>query len=399
MSDKVFCIVPWVHLHVWPNGQAYPCCLTSWNHPVGNINQTPMIDVWNSDGMKQLRKNIIAGVPSDSCSRCYECEENGGRSHRQNLNDDYKHRFHEVEETHSDGTVDEMSLSYYDIRFSNFCNFKCRTCGPELSSGWYEDSVALGHIPDTAKKFIRLHETPDQVWEEIAPHLSKVEKIYFAGGEPLLIDEHYKILKYLIANNQTDVFLGYNTNFSTLKYKDNNCLELWKHFSKVYIGVSLDGYGEIGEYIRDGLVWSRLEDNIRQFKAALPNADLIISCTLSIFNALHMPEFHRYMVDQGLIKPGDWDVNILLYPEHYRIQMLPDQYKDEFFKKYQDTIDWLEQNTTLSRAADGYRAAMAAVKNAPPVPPERLTKFRALTAQLDQLRKQDFATTFKGYNI
>ena len=105
------------------------------------------------------------------------------------------------------------------------------------------------------------------------------------------------------------------------------------------------------------------------------------------------------MVTEGFIAPGDWDVNILLFPEHYRIQLLPDKYKSQLYASYTDIICWLEQFPNTGRAIAGYNAAIAAVKNAPPAPISQLEKFRELTAKIDALRGQNFATTFKEYVI
>jgi hypothetical protein len=183
-----------------------------------------------------------------------------------------------------------------------------------------------------------------------------------------------------------------------LKYKDKDCIELWKQFKNVRIGASVDGMGERGEYIRQGFDWDRFEKNVIRLKAELPNLDFYISCTLSIFNALHMPDFHRYMVVKGYIKPADWDVNVLLFPEHYRFQILPEQYKQQFIESYERMVSYLEAQPGTDRAVGGYKSAINYMKEQD-LSTSKMEQFKKITSDLDILRKQDFATTFTEFKL
>ena len=128
-DNKHFCILPWIHMHIWPNGVTYPCCLATNDFVLGNTNESSFEELWNSKRMRMLRKNILADRPTTGCSRCYEHEEQGSRSMRQNMNKDYEHFNERTKLTNDDGSVDNVFMAYMDIRFSNICNFKCRTCG------------------------------------------------------------------------------------------------------------------------------------------------------------------------------------------------------------------------------------------------------------------------------
>ena len=214
--NKTFCILPWIHLHIWPNGITYPCCLTTNDYVLGNTNSSSFIELWNSSRMKELRQNIIAGKPTTGCSRCYEHEIQGYKSLRQNMNKDFQHLFSRTKLTKEDGTVDNIYMAYMDIRFSNICNFKCRTCGPELSSFWVDDAISLGRCPQDQLKLLKIKNTLDELWQDMEEWIDTVERIYFAGGEPLIMDEHYKILEYLINIGKTNIIIYYNTNFSNL---------------------------------------------------------------------------------------------------------------------------------------------------------------------------------------
>ena len=70
-NSKNFCVLPWIHMHVWPNGKTFPCCLTPYSEDIGDAN-SGLKAVWNGDKMKQLRLNMLEDKPSVGCQRCYE---------------------------------------------------------------------------------------------------------------------------------------------------------------------------------------------------------------------------------------------------------------------------------------------------------------------------------------
>ena len=107
-------------------------------------------------------------------------------------------------------------MTYWDIRFSNLCNLSCRSCGYIFSSNWYQDQAKLAGGDWKLKNPVMNYagRTETDMWEQLEPHLDYVEQIYFAGGEPLLMEEHYKILDELVRRERFDVRLVYNTNFT-----------------------------------------------------------------------------------------------------------------------------------------------------------------------------------------
>ena len=149
------------------------------------------------------------------------------------------------------------------------------------------------------------------MWEQLEPHLDYVEQIYFAGGEPLLMEEHYRILEELVRREKFDVRLIYNTNFTQTYLKNRSVFEYWRQFRSVAVGASLDASGDRAEYIRKGTDWAQVVENRREMLRVCPEVDFYISPTLSIMNAWHLPDFHREWVDLGFIRPQDLNVNIL----------------------------------------------------------------------------------------
>lgn len=390
-KSKVFCIYPWTHLNAGPDGQAYPCCMTDFKCSVGDTKKDTLATIWNNDSMKQLRLDMLNETPIEGCSRCYEQEKSGFVSGRISANKHHGHHITKVLETNPDGSLDQFKMVYWDIRFSNLCNLRCRSCGHIYSSQWYQDQVKLAGpvwaINNQVLNYAGRTET--DMWEQLEPHLEYVEQIYFAGGEPLLMEEHYNILEELIKRGRTDVRLIYNTNFTHTKLKDKYVFEYWKKFDSVSVGASLDAMGPRGEYIRKGTNWDQVERNREKMLEICPRVDFYISATLSILNAKHLPDFHKNWVERGLIKAQDFNVNILLDPQHYRIDIATQEYKDEISALYWDHLDWLQQcGDSLGRATTGFESAiklMNSTDNSYLIP-----KFWEKTKQLDDIRNESW---------
>ena len=384
-ENKTFCILPWIHLHSFPTGEAYPCCNTEMPNKVGNTNTQSIEEIWHSDEMKAVRSNMLAGKTVDGCKRCYEQEDAGFFSMRLSSN---KHFGHHIALT--DNENPDLKLIYWDIRFSNLCNLRCRSCGHIFSSNWYDDQKALmqmeGHqLQDKRINFAGRSET--DMWDQLKDQIDNLEQVYFAGGEPLIMEEHYRLLNELIARGKTDVRLIYNTNFTELQYKKTNVLELWKEFKSVSVGASLDAMGIRAEYIRKNCNWNQIERNREQMLKICPSVDFYISPTLSILNALHLPAFHKDWVNKGFLKPQDLNVNILQDPAYYRIDALPFQYKVEVQESYLEHIEWLRPQDQLNRATTGFESAikfmMADDKT------HILKNFWERTNKLDQIRHEN----------
>jgi radical SAM protein with 4Fe4S-binding SPASM domain len=357
MNSESFCMLPWTHLHAWPDGRAYPCCLAKAEHPVGNLKEQTMLEVWNAEDMREMRKNMLEDKPCKQCGDCYEQEEAGFASMRNNSNKSFGHLINEVDQTLQDGTHPEMKYRYWDVRFSNICNLKCRSCGSIFSSRWYDDDIKLWGKP-LRPRVQFAGRTDMDIWEQMQPHVPFLEQIYFAGGEPLIMEEHNRILKMLIATDNTKVRLIYNTNLTELKFKRESVIDLWKHFPQVCVAASLDDMGERAAIIRSGTDWADIEKNIRELKQECPHIDFMISPTLSMMNIWNFVNFHKYMIEQGFIEPKDFNLNILQGPECYRIDVLPLSIKLQFKQQFEEHIEWLTPRDSLHRATGGFEAAI-----------------------------------------
>ena len=383
-ESKTFCIYPWIHLHAYPTGEAYPCCHAEMKYPVGNCRSNTLSEIWQDRPMQKLRADMLSETPNAACGRCYEQEQSGFFSGRKSAN---KHHGHHIKKLDHN----PFEMTYWDIRFSNLCNLKCRSCGHIFSSQWYQDQAKLAG-DDWAKRHKVLNiagRTDTDMWEQLLPHLDYVEQIYFAGGEPLLMEEHYRILDELVKRSLFHVRLIYNTNFTHTDLKGRSVFEYWKLFDSVAVGASLDGAKDHAEYIRKGTKWPQVEQNRIDMLRICPGVDFYISPTLSIMNAWHLPDFHRNWVERGFIQAQDLNVNILQDPLHYRIDIAPIKYKQRLRIKYEEHIDWLKDKDPLQRASVGFESAinfMMATDNT-----HLIDTFWRKTHELDIMRSENIS--------
>jgi MoaA/NifB/PqqE/SkfB family radical SAM enzyme len=387
-ESKMFCMYPWVHLHAWPTGGAYPCCMAEHDGDVGNTKENTLEEIWNGPGMREIRNNMLNEKPSKACVRCYESENSGFFSGRKSANKHHGHHIERALATQSDGSADKFEMTYWDIRFSNLCNLSCRSCGHIFSSSWYKDQAALAG-PEWKKQNQVLNyagRTEMDMWEQLEPHLEFVEQIYFAGGEPLMMKEHYNILDELEKRGKFDVRLVYNTNFTHTKLKDREVFDYWKKFDSVAVGASLDGMGPQAEYIRKGTKWDVVERNRELMMKVCPNVDFYVSPTLSIMNAWHITDFHKSWVEKGYIRHQDLNVNCLQDPAHFRIDIAPNNVKKELIDRYEKHLEWLRPHDKLNRATVGFESAINFLKNGDHS--HLIPEFWRRTDQLDVLRKE-----------
>ena len=402
-KSKTFCMMPWVHMHAFADGRVYPCCFGDYHTPMGNLREHTMEQVWNNNEYQELRRNMLNEKPSSVCKKCYEQEENGIFSLRNSINRSHGKYVDEVNLTASDGTHPEFKLRYWDVRFSNLCNFSCRSCGPVFSSNWYKEHVKMfGRKPEVDGKELSVVEYAGRskydIWEQMQTHIPYLDQVYFAGGEPLIMEEHYMLLEKLIEIGKTDINLQYNTNFSEMSYKGKDVIELWKHFSNVSVGASLDGAYARGEMMRKGQRWDQVVANRQRMINEVPHIDFYISATVSVMNVLHVLDFHREWCELGLIEPKDFDVNVLYSPDWYRIDILPEKFKRQVVKPaYEKHIAWLADKDPVTRATNGFRGALNML-----LANERsdlIPRFVEQVEKLDSSRGEDFWSTFPELRV
>lgn len=400
IDDDHFCILPWIHLHGYPEGKAYPCCDSNRHHPLGDMNTHSMEEIWNDEPMKKLRHAMLNKIDSPNCTKCYEKEKIGYYTIRNSFNKHFGHHIKEVlPATQEDGTLDLFKMRYYDVRFSNLCNMKCRTCGDTFSSLWADENkkrfpweVETNPVLQNKVTFSGRHET--DILDQLIPHIPYVQQIYFAGGEPLIMPEHYVIMNMLIEQERFNVKIVYNSNFSKVIYGGNNILEDWKLFKSVSVGASLDAEGARGEYIRKGTKWKDIVANRKKMIEICPRVDFYLSPTVSLFNVLHVGDFHRNWAEQGLIKPHSFHVNPLYGPLDRAVDVLPQNIKDVATEKLLKHIDWIhtQGQEAVERCVPEFEALIKQMNGADRT--DLIPRFFEINDPLDEWRDEKFDDVF-----
>ncbi len=394
-DSKTFCMFPWVHLNATPKGDVYPCCSNDYTDPVGNTKDNTLEEIFNSPKMKELRVDMLNEKKNKICDFCYKHEEAGPYSFRNYSKEHFGKYFDEiVPSTQEDGTVDEFKMRYFDIRFSNICNFKCRTCGSEFSSKWGEE-MRKNYDPNHPV-LIHVDDNRGTVLDEVLEHIEHIDLAYFAGGEPLITDEHYTMLEAMIRKGRTDITLRYNTNASNIKYKKHDVLDLWKHFKKIELSCSIDHYGERAEYMRKGTDWGVVESNLLTFRE-LDYVIFQMNTVFSIYNYLTIGDFYQYLKDKNIVRTEDWyhSLYLAVHPNYYCAKSLPKELKTVAGEK---ALAWANANMDDKTCVP--RLVVDAVNFANDTDQwgEVRDKFLMHTKSVDRIRGENFWETFPELN-
>ena len=368
-GGKHFCVLPWIHFHAWPDSNVMPCCVANSSMPVSKVVPgESIIQMMNSDSYKRLRKSMLNDEYVVECRRCYELEDAGvwtmRKSHNKRRGLEYTDMIQST--TEDDGSISEFTMKYMDIRFSNLCNMKCRSCGPGCSSLWAQeiiDNHGMEHYTKHFKstKMVVTNNEDMSFMAKLKPYLKDVVEVYFAGGEILITPEHYECLDYWIENGlNKDIELTYTTNMGSLKFKDKDLINYWKQFPKLQIWASLDASGEIAEVMRKGTDWPRIVRNINKLKEAVPHAQFQITPTISIWNVFSFCDFFDMLIDEELIDRNTVPrFNTASHPWYANIMILPDFVKEKLIDRYRVSLEKYSYNEEI---ANGFRVVMKTLK-------------------------------------
>ena len=341
--NNYFCPLPWLHSFIMNNGYISICCHSGQGPNKGilyknngvkyNIKNGDSINKSrNSELIKEVRKSILNNKWHPECIRCKK---------EFNLNLENRPKY-ELEEwgrilsknkaltlTNSDGSINlkDFPIHYYDIRFGNKCNLKCRICSPNGSNFWNKDYNIIWENKYKIEKHYDWYKNK-KFWNHIEKNLKYINKIDLSGGEPLIIQQHWDFLKYCVTKNYAkNITLNYNTNLFFLP-KD---ISIWKQFKKIQLGVSIDSLFEKNDYIRYPSKWDNLIKNFNKIKS-IKTINSRISTTISIYNILDLPDLLNFFkVERILIHP-------LHTPKYLNCKSFPKEIKEKIKILLEDKI-------------------------------------------------------------
>jgi len=380
-----FCVLPWINLHVATTGAISPCC--EFGGEIANLSASTLSDAWRSDELAAIRKAFIDGVPLKACDKCVDRERSEGNSLRLNSNRQFADWGEAIAAADAPLEAAPEHPAAFDLRFSNLCNFKCRSCWHGASSKWYADGRAIGvTLSDRAE--ISSFESVDDFIGQVGPGLPQVEHIYFAGGEPLMMPEHYALLERLIALGRTDVRISYNTNMSRTSFRGQSVFDLWKHFPNIDVTASVDAAGTLGEMVRSGFRWETFVANVRSLRENVPHAGLTFGITVSVLNIFGLPALLDALGRECDASCDEFFLHSLQDPPQYRTQILPASLKRSVSENFAEYMDRMDVNDPGRDRLRDQLSGILRYMNAEDLS-HLLPRFARVSGKLDALRREE----------
>jgi hypothetical protein len=314
-KNKVFCMAPWTHTYISPQSERRICCASREEHSFqkqyidssndskyGEVTESKtalddyqpvsLKDHWNSEYMKDIRVKLMRGEEIPQCDVCNKNLLMEGESYRGWFTGVlFKDKIEEAFDKTDDTGFTTMEPISFDYRFSNLCNFKCRMCGEQLSSSWETEKKINNMWTPKNQSFMipeiksAMQDFQQNVVEpEFRDAVSRgiVEEMYWVGGEPLMYDVHWWTLEEMLKNGSANkCYMRYNSNLSRVQFGQKNLYEYLPHFKDWMMCASIDGTGEIVEYIRTGIKWDNWLENFKQ-GLALPGGNDKMKLDLTI---------------------------------------------------------------------------------------------------------------------
>ena len=426
--SKTFCPYPWIHVMTQPSGTVNFCCVAngqiktddSFMEFDGMQTGTPILlnqggdmrDVWNSKHYKHIRRQMDTGERVVGCEPCYDLEDLGIPSYRTNYIKDWLGWHRNADEIEriieksreNDYHVDEPP-QYLDFRLGTMCNLRCRMCQSQNSSAIYkelkDDELYSQEERDFVVKHTHWNDFSDytQPWFDTPEFLDSVEewlpnvnRLYFTGGEPTIIQRTYWILEKCVELGiAKDIDLVFNSNMTNIQPR---FLDLLAKFRDVLMCLSVDGYAQYNEYIRSGSTWSIVDKHIRDYAQSEVVGNILFSPVVQIYNILNITELLDYAEEITKFSGRRIDISFLMnnYPKCLDIRNLPKHVRVEGQKRLRDwlnTSKYFKDDERNIATVEGIIKALE-YDNVNADAEKQMQIFKEYTELLDSKRDQSF---------
>jgi MoaA/NifB/PqqE/SkfB family radical SAM enzyme len=349
---KTFCTLAWNQIHVTPIGVVKPCCI--FDGPLLNedkksirINDDKIEAIWNSSAFKELRLKMLRGEEIHECKKCYEEEKVSNLSDRTRALESYGHLKEIIDASFLDGNVSVLP-NILNLKIGNKCNLKCRMCQPLDSAMVDEEFSQISKLDprfrsfDNANAFdYNYEDSPisiagDWIHNELAKNnilrlLSNTDLLSLAGGETTFTQEAIDILKFCVENNlASKMKIIMSSNLTRIS---DDLIDLMSKFKSFNVIASIDGVGNLAEYIRYPTKWNIVKNNFIKLVNSPSNIIPIVAPTVQIYNILNLVEIFDFIEEipsNKLInsKHLPCHLTLLFDPQHLSIRHLPKKIKD-----------------------------------------------------------------------
>lgn len=361
MFEKTFCSGPWFHIGINYDGSYAKC---RWARDAFdknenyNVSNTSIINFYNSKDMTSLRTEILTGKKSAVCETCHYEESYGKLNGRQRQLrksaidvDDFEltarssPHYSEFEYSYHNQGVSRHKPNDLQVWLGNTCNSGCIMCKPLASSKLEEEYKLLNKLNPKQFEIKEITSwTKDKVQvDSIAEQICSIENlsyIHFLGGETLYDQSFYTLCDRLVeTDNAKNVIVGTTTNGTIYNDKLNKYIETFKEF---HLGISIESVTDLNDYIRWPGKISTILPNIEQFlldREKNKNLYLSLRITPNIFSVAHIDKLFVFMIENKIIAES---CNILFDPECLRMELLPENIRQEIIIKVKKLIDYYE---------------------------------------------------------
>lgn len=439
--SSTFCVLPWIHLSTRPNGHMRVCCTANassagatnnkkYGGEIGilkeddgkhsNLGKHDLISSWNSEYMRYIRLHMLNGEIPAPCSKCFVEEGAGHRSKRIWETEYWSHRIDIdklLEETSSDGSV-PPKIYYVDLRMGTKCNLKCIMCSPHDSSMWMGDWKKLyPQIQNQSLKELcswekgsggggsyKWHKENPEFWDQLYDQIPNMKQLYFAGGEALIIEEHYQLLEEVAKRGYGDqIELRYNSNGIDIP---DRLFELWDKFYRVRFHFSIDSIKDMNDYIRWPPHWDKVVDSLNTLDKSKDHIEVTIACAVQALNIHYIPDLIKWKLEQNFKKVSPFPLgaglvnfHFVYHPAFLNVKILPTWFKEKVRDKYEEFYIWLQDNY---RNDDEFLESGYGIKRLKGMVnfmfsddwSIRLPEFKEYLTLMDKIRGTEFKETF-----
>lgn len=314
------CPAVWNHLCINTVGKNRLCCnaITQEN----DYFLTNFDNHWTKFRDK-IKQQMLNNEKPDVCKSCWDKEEIGVTSLRQQFIENYNNRNEVL--NFSDNTVLEL-----DLKLGNYCNLSCRMCSSFSSSSYakefkqiYKDTGIDYGLNDFEKTYVQNKWYTDPAFVNSIKSMidNGLKQLKFTGGEPLMVPSVKTLLEYCIESNKANnIDIVLITNGTLL---NKNWIDILNNFRHVSFIFSIDGVKDTFEYIRHPAKWDQvigsfeLLQNTKYYKA--------IAFTFQVYNVLDTVNILKLSREQNFCI----DLISLDTPKYLDVKYIPDSLKTQ----------------------------------------------------------------------
>jgi len=335
--EETICPLPFNHMNWHPNGQVSLCCVAEMFPPndgfykdslnnMLNLKNNTVKKLWEQSNVVSVRKDMLSGKRPAACHGCYKIEDTGGDSRR-------------TIETRRWGKSYETKLQFMDLRMSNLCNSKCMMCYPDSSSSLIKEyrqwQNALDFVSINSSDYELFQWFDEDKIEELLEYKHDLRYLYINGGEPFIMEPHWRFLERLIEEGVSkNIRIGYNTNCSVYKPEFH---DIWKEFKDVTLGMSVDAVDDKNKWIRSPInSWDSINENIKGLIATPSLSHVNITCTIQWLNLPYLEEFYEWALPiKQMKKHTNINQNFLTFPSYLSINCAPIEFKQKLLNQFE----------------------------------------------------------------